>query len=431
MLRLMVLLVCLFGVLSPVAAQVRPVEIDRVVAVVNDEVITLTELRNHVGQALQQMRAAKVALPPAEALERQTLERMISERVQLQLARETGLKIEDAVLERSLTRMAESNRLTLGDFRAALERDGIAWNTFREEVRAEMTLGRLREREVENRIAIAEAEIDNHLEAAKQSGTGADEFDVAHILLRMPEKATPEQSQRVQARATKALAMINEGEEFPKVAALYSDAPDALNGGVMGWRKADRLPPIFVEALQKMKPGEVSAVIKSPAGLHIIKLRGSRGGNLNDQKIQQTLARHILIKTSEVVSDAEAQRRIESLRERIKNGADFAELARLHSNDLSAAKGGDLGWIFAGDTVPEFERVMDNLKPGELSEPTRSPFGWHLIQVQERRVQDASSDRQRLLARAALRERKSEEAYQDWLRQLRDRAYVEIRLQDK
>lgn len=431
MLRLMVLLFCLFGVLSPVAAQVRPVEIDRVVAVVNDEVITLTELRNHVGQALQQMRASNVALPSAEALERQTLERMIAERVQLQLARETGLKIEDAVLERSLTRMAESNRLTLGEFRAALERDGITWNTFREEVRAEMTLGRLREREVENRIAIAEAEIDNHLEAAKQSATGADEFDVAHILLRMPEKATPEQSQRVQARATKALAMINEGEEFPKVAALYSDAPDALNGGVMGWRKADRLPPIFVEALQKMKPGEVSAVIKSPAGLHIIKLRGSRGGNLNDQKIQQTLARHILIKTSEVVSDAEARRRIESLSERIKNGADFAELARLHSNDLSAAKGGDLGWIFAGDTVPEFERVMDSLKPGELSEPTRSPFGWHLIQVQERRVQDASSDRQRLLARAALRERKSEEAYQDWLRQLRDRAYVEIRLQDK
>lgn len=431
MLRLMMLLALVIASSMPAMAQVRPVEVDRIVAVVNDEVITQSELRSRVGQALQQMRAANVSLPPAQALERQTLERMIADRVQLQLARETGLKVEDSALERSLARVAESNRMSLPEFRAALERDGIPWATFREEVRAEMMLGRLREREVDNRITVAEAEIDNYLETAKQSSVAADEFDVAHILLRMPEKATPEQSARVQARAGKALAMIKEGEEFPKVAALYSDSPDALNGGVMGWRKAERLPPLYVEKLQKMQAGEVSDVIRSPAGLHIITLRGKRGGNLNDQKIQQTLARHILIKTSEVVSDAEARRRIEALRERIKNGDDFAELARLHSNDLSAAKGGDLGWIFAGDTVPEFERVMDALKPGELSEPTRSPFGWHLIQVQERRVQDASSERQRLIARNVLRERKSDEAFQEWLRQLRDRAYVEIRLQDR
>jgi peptidyl-prolyl cis-trans isomerase SurA len=424
-------MLCLIGVQLPAAAQVRAVPVDRIVAVVNDEVITSTELRNRISQALQQMRSQNMALPAPAALERQTLERMIADRVQIQMARETGLKIEDAALDRALERIAENNRLTPAAFRAALEKDGIPWAVFREEVRSEMTIGRLREREVENRIAISEAEIDHFLEAQQKSAMGADEFDVAHILFRMPEKATPEQSQRLQARATKALTMINEGEEFAKVAALYSDAPDALNGGTMGWRKADRLPPIFVEALAKLEPGQVSAVLRSPAGLHIIKLRGKRGGNLADQKIQQTLARHILIKVTEVVSDTEARRRIESLRDRIKNGEDFAELARLHSNDLSAAKGGDLGWIFAGDTVPEFERVMDALKPSELSEPTRSPFGWHLIQVQERRVQDASSERQRLIARNALRERKSEEAYQEWLRQLRDRAYVEIRLQDR
>jgi len=429
--RGMMVVLCLIGLALPAAAQVRPVEVDRIVAVVNDEVVTLTELRARVVQALQQMRAQNTALPSPEALERQTLERMIADRVQLQLARETGVKIEEAALDRALQRIAENNRLSMSDFRAALQRDGIAWATFREEVRNEMTLGRLREREVDNRITIAEAEVDNYLEAQQKTAASADEFDVAHILLRMPEKATPEQSQRVQARAGKALSMIKEGEEFAKVAALYSDSPDALNGGAMGWRKTDRLPPLFVEALQKLKPGEVSEVLRSPAGLHIIRLRGKRGGNLNDQQLQQTRARHILIKTSEVVSDTEARRRIESLRERIINREDFNELARLHSNDLSAAKGGDLGWIFAGDTVPEFERVMESLKPGEVSEPTRTPFGWHLIRVDERKVQDASGERQRLLARAALRERKSEEAYQEWLRQLRDRAYVEIRLQDR
>jgi peptidyl-prolyl cis-trans isomerase SurA len=372
-----------------------------------------------------------MALPPPDAIERQTLERLILDRIQLQLARETGLKVEDVALERALARIAEGNRLSMDEFRAALERDGIAWSSFREEVRSEMILGRLREREVENRITIAEAEVDNYLEAAQKSNVAPDEFDVAHILFRMPEKSSPVQAQRVQARALKALSMIRDGDEFPKVAALYSDAPDALNGGAMGWRKADRLPAIFVESLQKMKAGDVSEVLKSPAGLHILKLRGKRGGAPGEQKLQQTLARHILIKTSEVVADAEAQRRIVALRERITNGGDFAELARQHSNDLSAAKGGDLGWIFAGDTVPEFERVMDGLKPGELSEPTRSPFGWHLIQVMDRRFQDASNERQRLVARSALRERKSEEAFQDWLRQLRDRAYVEIRLQDQ
>lgn len=427
---LLITITGLTGLSATAQAQVRPVEIDRIVAVVNDEVITSAELRTRVAQAMQQLRAQQVALPPPEAIERQTLERLVLDRVQLQLARENGLKVEDAALERALARIAENNRLSMDAFRSALERDGIPWASFREEVRNEMILGRLREREVENRITIAEAEVDNYLDAQQKSAAAPDEFDIAHILFRLPEKSTAAQAQRIQARAVKASSMIQQGEEFPKVAALYSDAPDALNGGVMGWRKADRLPSIFVEAVQKMQPGEVSAVLKSPAGLHIIKLRGKRGGT-GDQKLQQTLARHILIKTSEVVSDTEAERRIVSLRERIVNGGDFAELARQHSNDLSAAKGGDLGWIFAGDTVPEFERVMDSLKPGELSEPTRSPFGWHLIQVMERRFQDASNERQRLVARNALRERKSDESYQEWLRQLRDRAYVEIRLQEQ
>lgn len=430
MLRILFLLACMVGAVLPAQAQIKPIEIDRVVAVVNDEVITHTELRHRISQTLQQMRQQNVPLPTGQALESQTLERMILERIQLQQARDNAIKIDDAMLERALGRIAENNRLSLSAFRAAIERDGISWAQFREEVRNEITLGRLREREVDARITVSEAEIDNQLEASRQAATGGDEFDLSHILFRIPEKATPEQFARVQARATKAATMIKDGEEFAKVAALYSDAPDALNGGVMGWRKADRLPPLFVELVKKMNVGEVSDVVRSPAGLHIIRLRGKRGGP-SEQKIQQTQVRHILIKASEVVSEPEARRRIEALRDRIKNGEDFAELARLHSNDLSAAKGGDLGWVFAGDTVPEFERVMDALKLNELSEPVRSPFGWHLIQVQDRRVTDASAERQRLAARQALRERKSDEAFQEWLRQLRDRAYVDIRLQER
>ena len=217
--------------------------------------------------------------------------------------------------------------------------------------------------------------------------------------------------------------------DFAQLAASYSDAPDGLSGGTMGWRPLERLPTLFAEAAPKLKPGEVSEVLRSPAGYHILKLLDRRGGAIKAQPVEQTRARHILIKTSELVSETEARRRLVALKERITHGTDFAELARLHSNDLSAAKGGDLGWLNQGDTVPEFERAMNSLKPGEVGEPVQSPFGWHLIQVLERRM-DISQERVRQSARMALRERKADEAYQDWLRQMRDRAYVEYRLED-
>jgi peptidyl-prolyl cis-trans isomerase SurA len=204
-----------------------------------------------------------------------------------------------------------------------------------------------------------------------------------------------------------------------------------LTGGSLGWRTLDRLPSLFAETVSKMQPGEVAPILRSPAGFHILKLVQRRGGSLTGQQVQQTLVRHILIRTGELVSQDEAKRRLVVLKERLDHGADFAELAKQHSNDLSASKGGELGWVYPGDTVPEFERAMNALKAGEISEPVQTPFGWHLIQVQDRRVQDVSAERQRLIARQALRERKAEEAYEEWLRQLRDRAYVEYRLEEK
>ena len=405
----------------------QPFEADRIVAVVNDEVVTLFELRSRLATVERQLRQQGTQLPPREILEKHVLERMIVERVQYQLARESGLRVDDPQLDQALARIAQTNRMSLAEFRAALEKDGIAWGKFREEIRGEIVVARLREREVDNRITVSDGEIENFLAGAQRGGN--EEFLLAHILLRVPEQARPEQLARISARAEELRSQLGRGADFAQLAASHSDAPDGLSGGSMGWRPLDRLPALFAEALVQLKAGEVSRVLRSPAGFHLLKLVDRRGGAIAVSPVQQTRARHILVKTSEMVSESEAKRRLVALKERIDNGADFAELARQHSNDLSAAKGGDLGWLTAGDTVPEFERPMDALKLGQISEPVQSPFGWHLIQVLERRV-DASQERLHQNARQILRERKSDEAYQDWLRQMRDRAYVEYRLED-
>ncbi len=253
---------------------------------------------------------------------------------------------------------------------------------------------------------------------------------MAHILLRAPESATPEQLQRLKLKADQIDERLRQGEDFAKLAAAYSDAPDGLQGGSLGWRPLNRLPSIFAEVAQRLQSGEVAPVLRSPNGFHLVKLIGKRGG-ATLPAVQQTRARHILIKVNEVVSEADARHRLNGIYERIKHGAKFEELARLYSQDGSAAKGGDLGWIYPGDTVPDFERAMNELPIGVVSTPVQSPFGFHLIQVLERRVQDVSSERQRAAARQVLKERKIDEAYQDWVRQMRDRAYVELRLEER
>ena len=434
-----VLLLCLLGLsaIAPVQAQTRrsqPLEVDRIVAVVNDDAITAFELRARMATVERQLRSQNVQLPPGDILERQLLERMITDRVHLQFARDTGLRISDIELDAALRRIAEGNKLSLPDFRAALERDGVLWTKFREEIRDEIVLSRLRDREVESRIVVSDGEIDNYLANPEQGESLANvEVQTAHIVLRVPEQASPDQLMRIGARAQAALDQLRRGENFAKVAASYSDAPDGLSGGDMGARPLDRLPALYAEAVKKLKPGETSDILRSPAGFHIIKLVARQGGGGPKEAValKQTRARHILLKVNELVSEAEARRKLVGLKERLDNGADFAELARQHSNDLSAAKGGDLGWMYQGDTVPDFEKAMDALKINQISEPVQSPFGFHLIQVQERRTEDATAERQRLTARQVLRERKSDEAYQDWVRQMRDRAYVEYRNEER
>jgi peptidyl-prolyl cis-trans isomerase SurA len=408
--------------------------VDHIIAVVNDEAITAYELKARMVTVERQLRSQNVQLPPRDVLERQLLERMVADRVQLQFAKETGLRISDIELDGAMRRIAEGNKLSLAEFRAALEKDGVAWVKFREEVREEITLARLRDREVENRIIVSEGEIDNYLANPNQESAASTEIALSHIVIRVPEQASPDQLMRIGARAQSALDQIRRGDDFAKVAASFSDAPDGLSGGSMGMRALDRLPGLYAEAAQKLKAGEVSEILRSPAGFHIIKVtekRGGEGGTAAAVSLKQTRARHILIKINEVISEVEAQRKLVALKERLDNGADFAELARLNSNDLSAAKGGDLGWLYQGDTVPDFEKAMDALKINQISAPVQSPFGFHLIQVLERRTEDATQERQRLSARQILRARKSDEAYQDWVRQMRDRAYVEYRNDDR
>jgi len=429
----MVHLIAVLAALAvPLSASAQRIAlVDRIVAVVDKDVVTLSELKDQVGATERQLRRESVPLPEPGILERQVLERLVLLKAQLQLARDSGIRVDEVQVDRAIERIAENNKMTLAGFRQALERDGVAFERFRNEVREQVILTRLREREVDDRIQVSESEIDLYLEERKNAPEEGVEYHIAHILIRVPEQASPERLEAARTRAEKVRAEARAGGDFAKLAAGYSDGPDALRGGDIGWRERDRLPELFTEAVKTLAPADVSEVLRSPAGFHVLKLLDRRGAGGKDATVTQTHARHILVRTNEAVSEADARQRLAVLRERIEGSADFAELARLNSQDGSAALGGDLGWLHPGDTVPEFERAMDAIAPGELSQPVKTPFGWHLIQVLERRKADMSVERRRLEARVALRARKADEAYQEWLRQLRDRTFIELRLEER
>lgn len=413
------------------AQQPRPaIVVDRIVAVVNNDVITRNDLDERYRFITLQLKQQGTPQPPRDVLEKQVLDRLVTSHVQLQLARETGLRVDDSELDRALNRIAQENKLALPQLRAALEKDGIPFPKFRDDIRNEIILARLRQREVDNKIVVTEGEIDTFINAQQGQAERGVEYNLSHILVTVPENASPEQIQARRGRAEQALQQIKSGADFRQATAAFSDAPDALQGGALGWRDGARLPTLFLDALKPLQAGEVSPLLRSANGFHILRLNDRRGSTAVVM-VRQTRARHILIKTNELVPEAEARRRLEVLRERLDHKGDFAELARLHSEDASGAKGGDLGWLSPGDTVPEFEGAMNALEPGPISTPVKTPFGWHIIQVIERRDEDMSRDRQRHAAQMALRARKSDESYQEWVRQLRDRAYIEYRLEER
>jgi peptidyl-prolyl cis-trans isomerase SurA len=434
---LLLALVCMAGGVAaqtaPRAASpsAKPVEIDRVVAVVNTDVITMLELETRRLSVERQLRQRRIAVPPEDELRKQVLERLISDRALSQAARDAGLRVDDAQLDRAVARLAEENRATPAQLRAQLERDGVSFTRFREEIREEMLISRLREREVDAKLVISEADVDAFLAEQRESGTVAPEYDISQILLRIPEGANPEQIERQRLRGEEILRQLQRGGDFARLSAAFSDAPEAMSAGALGWRSAERLPQMFVEVAAKLKPGEVAPLLRSPNGFHVLRLNASRAGTdvgMSGTPVQQTRVRHILMRPTEATPQADVLRRLRDIRERlIGKSAEFADMARQYSADGTATRGGELGWIYPGDTVPGFERAIDQLKPGEISEPVRTEFGFHLIEVLERRTDVASPERQRQTARQALRERRIEEQTQDWLRQVRDRTYVEYR----
>jgi peptidyl-prolyl cis-trans isomerase SurA len=408
----------------------RVVAVDRIVAVVNDEVITQNDLAERVNLVVRQLQRGGGEIPSSELLSRQILERMINDLLQVQLAKENGIKVDDNTLDRTIDRIAAENNLPMTDFRAALDKDGVRFPRFREDIRNEILLSRLREREVENGIVVTDAEVETEVARETREASSESEYRLSHVLVQVPPQASPEQIEQRRRRAVLALSELRKGANFAQIAATYSDAPDALQGGNLGWRSSARLPALFLETIEKLQPGDVSDVLKSPNGFHIVKLLEKRG-KAAAAGVQQTHVRHILLRAREGLSEGEARDKLQRLRDRIAEGADFAELARINSEDASASKGGDLGWVAAGDTVPEFERAMNALKDKEVSAPIQTPFGWHLVQVLERRSDELSEDRKKLAARQAIRARKADEAFQDWLRQSRDRAFVENRYDER
>jgi peptidyl-prolyl cis-trans isomerase SurA len=416
---------------TPTRSTDGTVTLDRIVAIVNDEAVTQYEVDEQKKVVLTQMKTQNVTPPSADTLDKQVLERLITERALLQFAKETGVRVDDTQVERTIARVAQDNKMTPDEFRKALEKEGTPYAKFREDIRNEIIVQRLRERDVDGRVTVSESEVDNFLATQNAQAGGDVEYRLSHILVLVPEQASPEQIEAKRARAEEALKAIRGGADFGQVAAGFSDAQDALQGGALGWRTPARMPTVFAEQVRTMKPGDVSNVLRSANGFHIVKVQEERSRE-TPTIVEQTHVRHILIKVNEIVSDSDAKARIERIRDRIENGgAKFDDQAKLNSDDGSANKGGDLGWVSPGDTVPDFEQAMNKLKLTEISQPVRTTFGWHLIQVIDRRTQDITAERRRDQARMALRQRKSDEMFQDWLRQTRDRAYVEFKTDER
>ena len=406
-------------------------DLDRIVAVVNDDIIASSELESHLERAREQLRQSGTAPPPPGALRRRVLERLVLIRLQLQLARDSAIRVDDERLNQTLLRLAEQNELTLREFRDTLERDGYDFAEFREEIRDEIMIADVRKLRVENQINISQRDIDDYLAMMESRDTEADRhrFRIGHILIAVPDGASAEEIAGARARAESVLGELRAGADFANMAVTHSDGQQALEGGDLGWRQASALPTIFADAVLQLEVGDVSEPIRSPSGFHLVKLVEKRGSER--QMIRQTRARHILIVLDELTDDAEARRQVSELRERIVNGQDFGELARTHSDDSgSASRGGELGWIDPGNTVPVFERMMDSLRAGAISEPFKTQFGWHLVQVQERRERDGTETSRRAEALRRLRARKIEENTEAWVRRMRDEAYVEYRLDE-
>jgi peptidyl-prolyl cis-trans isomerase SurA len=412
------------------AAPQRISDIDRIVVVVNDDVITESELNQRLRETRKQLELEKISAPPDAALRKQLLERMVLERLQLQLATTSGIRISESDVDRAFETVAQRNKLGAEEFRKALAQRGMDVTVYRNQLRDQLTIQQLLEREINNRVTVTDNEVENFLENPQSRADMDVSYQLSHILIGIPETASPEAIQAARKRAEDVHRQLAGGANFEQTAVSQSQGADALKGGNLGWKKAGELPELFLTALKNMSVGGVSEILRSPNGFHILKLNNKRGDS-QAEAVTQTHVRHILLRPSEILSLEEARHKLLGLRERIENGDDFAALARAHSDDTgSAANGGDLGWANPGQMVPEFEKAMNALKPNQLSQPVRTSFGLHLIQVLDRRSHDVTQERVFAAARQQIHARKADERYEQWARQLRNEAFVEYLLEE-
>ncbi|MCP9758999.1 molecular chaperone SurA [Aquitalea sp. S1-19] len=414
----------LFSLQAPAAI----ITLDRIVAVVTKDAITQSELNARLAQVEANLKRQNVPLPAANVLQRQVLDQIEREKLQLQYAANNGIKVSDSELDDTIARLARQNNTDVAGLKARLVKEGSSVDAFRDNLRREVLLERLKERVASSMANVSDQEVEQVMKSAQHAQKS--EYQLANLLVSVPERADNKALEAAAQKAARALADIKAGKPFAQVAASYSDAKNALDGGAIGWRSSTALPPDLVALLETLPKGGHTEVIRTPSGFYIFQLQDRRDRSA-PMMVEQYHARHILIRTNEAVSEADARTRIQQVRDRLQQGAKFEDLAKRFSEDGSAAQGGDLSWMNKGDTVPEFERAMIALKPGQVSEPVRSPFGWHLIRLEEVRTQDVSGEREKLAVKQEIRLRKAEQAYQDWLQQLKDSAFIEDKLEEK
>ncbi len=402
--------------------------LDRIAAVVNDGVVLQSELDEQVIAISERLRGQKLELPPDNVLRQQVLERLVLQELQMQRANRAGLKIPDDALNSALQDVAQRNNIPLSQLPEALAAQGIDYASYRDSMRRELTLQLLRQRDVLQRITVTPREVDQYLERQKNAPSESGEYDVSHILVAVPQAATPEQLDAADKRAKDVYTRAKAGEDFAKLAVAYSNSQTALEGGALGWRKGTELPTFLTDLIARLKPGAVSEPLRTPTGYHIIKLNAVRGTN-EQVIVDQVHVRHILMKTNELQDDATVRQKLGKLRERILGGEDFAGLASTTSEDPgSASDGGDLGWTGPGTFVAEFEQTLAGLKEKEISEPFHTQFGWHIVQLLGRRKFDSTDELKRRHAAEAIRNSHADEETELWLRRMRDDAYVEYKL---
>lgn len=416
----------LVSLLLSFALQAEPRLIDKIVAVVDDEALMESELQQRIQQANEQIAERGIRPPPAHILRQQVLDRLILDTIQLQLAKKGGLRIDDQALNETLARIAQQNGMTLRQFSQAIEADGITFNHFREQIRHEMLISQVRQRRIGERIQVSEQEVDNYLTSPEALQQDTREFRVGHILISVPENPSPEAVKNAQQRAEALKQKLDVGADFQEQAIATSAADEAFSGGDLGWRSALALPSLFADKVPSLPVGGIAGPLRSPSGFHLIKLLETRGGE--QLLIDQALTRHLLLMPNALRDEQATLLEVRQLRQRIQQGESLAKLARELSDDRGSKQaGGSLGWVSPGQMVPEFESAMNHLPLGEVSQPVKSQFGWHLILVEERRKSDMTDAMRRQQVRRILSEKRFEEEVQNWLREIRDSTWVEIR----